>query len=176
MPHALRVRGLQRVANAGNDGQRLLRREAACTHRLAEIHAIDELHQQVEEAAAFATFENRDNVRVVQFSKHARLAGEALCKRRVAAEFGRQDLQRHGAIERGLPHFIHKAHAALPDEREHFELRESRPHFFERRRSAASRREFIRIAQDARRTEPARRMSRDGSFASRTEFRVHTGS
>ena len=49
VPDALGVRGLECIANAGHDGERLLRREASGTHGLAEVHTIDVFHQQIEE-------------------------------------------------------------------------------------------------------------------------------
>ena len=49
----------------------------------------------------------------------------------IAAEFGREDFQRDGSVEVGLPHFIDKAHASLPDEPKHFELRKRRAHLRE---------------------------------------------
>ena len=176
MPHTLRVRRLQRIANTRNDGQRLRRSEPTGAHGLPEIHAVHVLHDEVEKAAAFSVLENGDDIRVVQFPQHPRLAGKSFGKRRIASKLGREDFQRDGAVERRLPRFIHKAHAALADELQHFQLRKCRAHFFERQRSAADWRELIRIAENAARTEPARRVGRDGCFATRTEFRVHTGS
>ena len=44
--YAVLVRVLQRLADGWNDGQRLLGREAAGAHRLPEIHAVHELHEE----------------------------------------------------------------------------------------------------------------------------------
>ena len=70
------MRGLERVTNPRHDGKRLRRGEAAGPHRLAEVYAIHLLDQPIAKAAALTVLENGDEVRVVQFGQHPRLAGE----------------------------------------------------------------------------------------------------
>ena len=164
------------IANPRHHGERLRRSEAPGPHRLAEVHAIDELHDEVEEAAAFPAFEHGDDVRMAQFPQHPRLPGKALREGRIAAQFRREDLQRDGAVERGLPHLVNEAHATLADEFQHFELRKRGRHLIERRRGAAAGEAVVGIAEDARRAIAAGGIGRDRGLASGAEVRVHTGS
>ena len=120
--------------------------------------------------------EDGDDVRVVQLPEHAGLAGETLGERGIARQLGREDFQRDDAIQRGLARFIDKAHAALADERFDFELGKGGGDFRERWRGATGGRGLVRIAQDARGAEAARRIGRDGGFADGTDFGVHADS
>jgi hypothetical protein len=151
-------------------------REAFGAHRLAEVHAFDVFHEQIEEVAALPVLEDGDDIRMAEFPEHACLAGEAFRKGRIAPELRREDLQRDRAIEARLPRLIDKAHAALTDEPEHFELRKSGADFRERRRGASDGLGFLSIAEHARRTQAARRVGRDGRLALGTDFRVHADS
>jgi hypothetical protein len=63
MQHALRVGELQRIADGRDDVQRLLRRETARAHGLAQVHAIDVFHDEIAEAAALAEVMHGDDVR-----------------------------------------------------------------------------------------------------------------
>ena len=51
--------------------------------RLAQVHAVDELHQQVEEAAGLAEVVDGDDVRVAEAGERLGLAVEALGEARV---------------------------------------------------------------------------------------------
>ena len=59
---------------------------------------------------------------MVQAGQGAGFAVEALGETGVAGRGGRQDLQRHQAVESGLAGLIDGAHAALADELQDFEL------------------------------------------------------
>lgn len=176
VPDALGVGGLERVADRRDEGERLLRGEPAGPHRLAEVHAIDVFHEQVEVSAALAVLENGDDVRVVEFAEGACFAGETFGEGGIAAEFGREDFQGDGAIERRLARLIDEAHAALSDEPDDFPLRKCGCDFLQRRGGAAGGRRFLGIAEEAGRTKPARRVGGDGCVASGAGFRIHTGS
>jgi len=154
----------------------LLWREAPRAHRLAQIHAIDELHEQVKKRARLPMLKDGDDVRMMQFPEHARLACESLRKCRIASQLRRENFQSDSAIEGRLPRFVNEAHAALTDELFDFELREGGCDFRQRRRSATSGRLFIRFTQYAGGAEAARRVDRDGMLAGRTDFRVHVDS
>ena len=176
VPHALRVGRGKGIANPRHHGERLRRSEAPGPHRLAEVHAIHELHEEVEKAAAFPAFEHGDDVGMAEFSQHPRLTGEALRKGRIAAQFGRENLQRDGAVERGLPDLVDEAHAALADEFEHFELGKCGGHFLERRRGAAAGQAVVGIAENARRAIAAGGIGRNRGLAGGAGVRLHTGS
>ena len=75
---------LQRVADARDDAERLRWREAAGAHGLAQVHAIDVLHQQVKEIPRPAGVIDGDDVRMVQPGEHLPLAFETFGKRRIA--------------------------------------------------------------------------------------------
>ena len=62
------VRELERLADLGNDGERLLGRETPGAHGLAEIDAVDELHEEVEEASGLPEVVDGDDVRVIEFA------------------------------------------------------------------------------------------------------------
>ena len=81
--HALLVGVLQRVANLRHDRERLLRRETARPHRLAQVHAIHKLHEQVEEIPRPPRVMHRDDVRMMQPGEQLPLAGEALREGRI---------------------------------------------------------------------------------------------
>jgi hypothetical protein len=79
--------------------------------------ALDVLHGQVEEVAVLAEVEDAHRARVLETGGGHGLAAEALHGLGLGGELGVQDLQGHGAIERGLPSPPHGPHAALADER-----------------------------------------------------------
>ena len=106
------MRVLQRFTDRRHDGQRLLRREPAGRHGLAQVHAIDKLHQQEVEAAGLAEVVNRDDVRVIQRGQRVGLAGEALRKSRIPGALGREQLERDEPIQRTLPRLVHHTHPA----------------------------------------------------------------
>ena len=53
MENAFVMRKLQRLANFGHHGQRLRGGKPARSHRLAQVHAIDKFHEQVENPPAW---------------------------------------------------------------------------------------------------------------------------
>ena len=160
---------------AGNDGERLLRSESAGLHGLAEVHAIDVLHDQVKKPARLAVLEDAYDVRVLEFSQRAGLAGEALGEGRIAAEGGIEDLEGDGAVERRLADSIDETHAAAADEPEDLPLRKSGGDFLDLRRAEVRCGFFLGIAQHASRAEGAGGVFRDGRVAGGAGFRVHTG-
>ena len=60
---------------------------------------------------------------MIELRQRLGLAGEALGKRGIVADAGRQNFQRDDAVQLFLPRLIDRAHAALADEFEDFELR-----------------------------------------------------
>jgi hypothetical protein len=68
-------------------------------------------------------FEERDDVRVLEFAEHAGFAGETFFKRRITAQFGREDFEGDRAVEFRLARLIDVAHAAVADEPDDFTRR-----------------------------------------------------
>ena len=65
---------------------------------------------------------NRDDSRMVQPGQRTRLAGEPLGECFVLADLGRQDFQRHQAVELLLAGLVDRPHAALAQKLEDFQL------------------------------------------------------
>ena len=72
------VRVLERLADLGDDRQRLARLELAACQQLPQVHAIDVLHEEVVQAAGLAEVVQGDDVRVIEPGQGAGLAGESL--------------------------------------------------------------------------------------------------
>ena len=117
------VRELERVADLRHDGQRLARRHPARAQELAQVDAIHELHQEEVQPLGASELVEGDDVRVVELGQGSGFPGEPLGKRRRVTEAGRQDFQRHGAVEFALTGLVDRAHPAIPDEFEHFQPR-----------------------------------------------------
>ena len=101
-------------------------------HRLAQIHAIHVLHEQIEEFARAPGVIHGDDVRMMQPREHLPLALEAPGERRVALrERCRQQLQRDEPVQLRLPRLEDRAHAACADQREHLELRKGFRHLLD---------------------------------------------
>ena len=71
---------------------------------------------------------------MIELGERLGFAGEACRKRGVAARGGRQDLQRHEAVEPLLSRLVDCPHAALAQELENFQFQEQFGHFRDRRR------------------------------------------
>ncbi len=143
MHDAVLVRVLQRLADRRHDGQRLLRREAARLHRLPQIHAIHELHEQVVKPARLPEIVDRDDVRMIERRERLGLVRETFGKLRIGHPLRREQLQRDQAAQRLLPRLIDHAHPAAPEKLDDFELRKMRRDFL-RRRWRERRRPFAR--------------------------------
>ena len=119
MDDAVGVRVLQRLADRRHDGQRLLRSETPGLHRLAQVHAVDEFHEQVVKPAGLAEVMDRHDVRMAQLRERLGFAGESFGKCRVVAALGRQQLERHHTVERpsgapGRPRPCHLGRGTRP--------------------------------------------------------------
>ena len=131
---ALVVGELQRVANLRHDGQRLARRNAAGVEQLPQVHAVHEFHEEIKQAVRPAEFVNRHDAGMIELRQRLGFAGEAFGKRGVVADAGRQNFQRDDAVQFLLPRLVNRAHAALADEFEDFELRKLGGEFGDGRR------------------------------------------
>ena len=74
---ALLVRGFERLGDLLRDGQRFVERNRAARDALREIVALDELHHERGDAAAFFEAVDRGDVRMIQRGEHFRFALEA---------------------------------------------------------------------------------------------------
>ncbi len=109
------VRVLERLANLGNDRQRLLRLELAAGDQLPEVRAVDELHDEIVHPAGLAEVVHRDDVRVAQSRERPGLTGESLGEPRGRGDVGRQDLERHGAVQPALASLVHRPHSTMAE-------------------------------------------------------------
>ena len=66
---------------------------------------------------------NRDDVRVVEARQRASLAGEALGNTVAGLGAEAHHLQRHQAVQRDLAGLVDHAHAPVPDQPQHLEVR-----------------------------------------------------
>src|ERR1043166_4143630 len=82
---------------------------------LAERLALHVAHDEEDEAARLADAMDRDDVRVRESRRHARLAQEPLARRRVAREECRQDLDGDVAIQLHVAREVDHAHAAAAE-------------------------------------------------------------
>ena len=115
---------LQGLANLGDDCQCLLRLQTSALDEMPQIAPVDELHDQVKQAARFAEIVDGDDVGMAEPGQGAGFASKAFGKGRIATPLGRQDLDSHLAIQLDLPGPVDGAHAALADQFLDFELRE----------------------------------------------------
>ena len=122
MQNALRVGELKRIADGRDDLERLIRREPTRPHGLAQIHAIDELHDEISKATALTKIMHRDDARMAEAGEHTAFAIKALRKARRGREGLGQHFEGDDAVELGLPRFENRTHAAVTDEAEDFKV------------------------------------------------------
>ncbi|GAA1158937.1 hypothetical protein GCM10009606_40990 [Nocardioides aquiterrae] len=91
------------------------RRHAVLPQQPAQVAVGDELAGDPEPAAVLAVGVDRDHVLGHQRRLGAGLAREPLAEPRVVRELGRDHLERHRALEPGVPRLVHDAHAAAPE-------------------------------------------------------------
>jgi len=125
---------LERLTNLRHQHHGLLRGEPARLHRLAQVHAVNELHQQKEEPARLAEVIDRDDIRVVEPGQNPGLAVEAFGECGIGGQRLRQELERNQAVEPRLAGLEDDAHAALADDFQDFELWEGIGDFLDARR------------------------------------------
>ena len=115
MDEALRVRRVERARDLVEDVQGTLERQRAIrVEVLAQVGAIDVAHGDVVVAVRLVGLVDRDDVRVVDASGHARFAYKALAEALVLRELGREQLERHLPAEVHVLGAVDDAHAATP--------------------------------------------------------------
>ena len=136
MDDALVVGELERGADLRNDFQRLARRKFARLLDLPQVRPVHIFHDEImhgcgrdallrvlaERQLGPAKVVNADDVRVAEFREGAGFAGEAAGEIQVAARPRRENFQRDETVERRLARLVNRAHAALADEFNDFEL------------------------------------------------------
>ncbi len=185
---------LQGLADLRHDGQGFFSRELAAVQHLPQVQAVHEFHEKVVEAgrASLSRREGRgglpeivygNNVRMAEHSHGAGFAGEAVGEGWIFADRGREDFQRHEAVEPLLARLVDDAHPAAADQRQDFQVRKKRGQLLRRRRRASGRAGqaifaarclcFQPSLQQASRTKSLRSVGRQLRAALRTS--IHLG-
>ena len=97
MQNSLGVRGLQRLADRWDEGQRLLRGKAPGSQCLAEAGSVHELHEQEAEPTRLPKPMDAHDVRMPQPRQRAGLALEAFHEGRIGGQFTGQHLERRNS-------------------------------------------------------------------------------
>ena len=129
---------LEGFADGRDNGQRFLGVKPVRPEDLAQVDAIHEFHQQKIERAGLPEIVDGDNIWMAQARQCLGFALESLGETLVAGALGREHLESHKTFELRLAGFEDNAHAALADERKHFELRERGSHCLDIRRLRTS--------------------------------------
>src|SRR6185295_7946967 len=90
--------------------ERLIEREGSLLQLLLERIALQILHNEERCAVLLADVVQWTDVGVIELRDRAGLAIEAFAKLRVARELGREDLDRHGAIQACVAGFVDLSH------------------------------------------------------------------
>ena len=108
--------GLVRLREAARDLhreiERLLDGQRSAVDEVAQRPAVDELHREIRRGTGLADFEDRDDVRMIQRGRGARLERETREAFLVREEVFRQDLQRDLAAEPRVRRAVDLAHPA----------------------------------------------------------------
>ncbi len=119
MHDAAFVRILQRSADGGYHGQRIIWSEAALTgQQTRHVHSLDKLHHDVKQAVCrLAGLIHGHDAWVVEARHGTRLVFKPLRITCIASSKARwQDLDRHDTFQADLHAAIDSAHATAPDE------------------------------------------------------------
>ena len=112
------MRGVERGADLEADRRDPRGRDPALAGQQAlEVDPGHVAHDEVEMAALLAGRVDRDDVRMVDRGRHARLALEALTEARIARPLGGDQLDGDGPAERQLGRAVDDAHAAAAGDR-----------------------------------------------------------
>ena len=118
------MRGGERAGHADAGVDHFAQRHRAARDALAEVLALDELHGHEVDAVGIADLVDRDDVRVVERRRRARLALETAHALLVLGEAHRQQFQRRLAVQRDVLGEINLAHATRADEPFHAVMRQ----------------------------------------------------
>ena len=117
MNHAPAMGVAKRLGQFGENADRLGRLEPALAlDARGEGLAFDVAHDEVHESVVLAKGEEGDDVRMGQLRRGACLAAKTLTKVGRLGAFGRKDLDRDEAVERGFTREVHRAHAPAAEQ------------------------------------------------------------
>ncbi len=123
---ALGVRELERVADLAHDRQRARHVELFAAQELAQVDALDVLHQQPAAALRAAGVVDADDVGVREARERVGLALEARGEAGFVAGARDEDLERDPAAEGALARLVDGTHAALAEQLGDLELGKER--------------------------------------------------
>ena len=104
-------------ADLGDEFQRAGQVELAAVAEMVDVHAVDELHDEVGiTLGGAAVVVDVDDVRMVERGHGLGLAFEAGERVGIRTGFRRQDLDRHTAVEAGVETLINRAHATAAEQ------------------------------------------------------------
>ncbi len=113
---ASRVRVRESPSDLLHDAHRVVTGQWPCAaHALAERFTVHVAHDEEHETIGFLDRVDRDDIRVGQAGCCPGLAEKALPEPRVLSEIGREELDRHEAIEGHIPSKEDDAHTASPE-------------------------------------------------------------
>src|SRR5262249_10592983 len=110
---SLVMRELQCLADLGDNRERFLRLELAVANEGPQVHAVNKLHDEIEENVRLAEVVDLDDIRVVKAGEGTRRAGETFGNGRMLADGRREVFQRGEPIQSPLPRLVDDAHASL---------------------------------------------------------------
>ncbi len=122
MKNALIVRGFQRGAHFLDESQGFGGSKATGLHRLAEVDAIDEFHDEEMKGPGVPEIEDVDDVGMIEAGEDAGFAGKAFLEGRVVVVVDVENLQGDLAIEPWLAGFVDGAHATNPYHLQDFKI------------------------------------------------------
>jgi hypothetical protein len=111
------VRGGETLRDLPCDVDRLAHRERTIGETFTQRLALEQLHHRVDGGALSAEIVNGEDMRVRQGRHRLGLTLEARQRGRIGSECGRQDLDRHVAIEFGVVRAVDLPHTAGADGR-----------------------------------------------------------
>ena len=107
------------ASTGARHGDRIGRGDGAASEAVRQRLALDELHDQGQDAIAVLEAVNGANVRMIERCQRPRLALEPRQPIRIVGERGWKDLDRHVAAKSGIPRPVNLAHAARTERSYH---------------------------------------------------------
>src|ERR1019366_7925674 len=104
------------IADLRHDGQRFAWRDAAIEEQLPQIYAVDIFHHEVVQAARLAELVEGDDAGMVELRERLGFASKTFGEGRVAADAGRENFERHEAVQFWLPALGNGTRVAFADE------------------------------------------------------------
>ena len=117
MHDAALVCGLERFADLGRDGQRLVDRKRAVAQPIRKRFPFDELQHQKPRAVGLGDVVDAGDMRVVERGEGFGFTLESRQALDIAGEFLRQGLERHVAFQFRVVGAVHAPHPAFADQR-----------------------------------------------------------